>query len=161
MCFFTDHFDEPNQASISSFVENDENIQYEDSISYPTDEKGPSEIDGHEHRQSVHSIEQISTADADILSSEKSTDSHLSMGLTSIDKEPETQVQREEPTDSSPEKPIEENISSINQSSPLFPQNTSKQSSADTSLTDVEGIDYLSSASISSSYPRSGTIVLS
>ena len=154
-CLSIENFDELNQASASSFIVNDDNIQYEDSVSYPTDEQGPSEIDRYEHRPSVHSIEQISTADADILSSDASTGSHSSIGLTNADKEPETQAQREEATDSSPRRPTEENISSTNQPSPFFPPDTSKQSSADTSLTDVEGIDYLSFASTFSPYPRS------
>lgn len=129
-----------------SFTENDDNVQYEDSVSYETDEKVLSDIDHHEHRHSSHSIEQLSSADADILSTDKSTESRSSpIAFSGAIDEPKTQVQGEEDINSSPRKPIEEthpteNISSINESSLFLPQNISKPSSANTSLTDVEGL---------------------
>ncbi len=51
-----DEFDNEYQDP-KSFIETDDNLQYEDSILYTTEEKATSEVDPDERRQSIHSNE--------------------------------------------------------------------------------------------------------
>ena len=61
----TDAFGNEN-VSTHSFAENDDIVQFEESVSYTTDEKALSEVDRNEPRQSPYSAEPLLREDSEI-----------------------------------------------------------------------------------------------
>ncbi len=153
-----DAFGNENQST-NSFLEIDDIVQYEDSVSYTTDEKALSEVDRNEQRQSPHSIEPLLTEDSEVPQHTEPNESQsASFPLPSTSQEQRTEnlvesyeLAREEDISSSLRKPTEEkhstiNISStitsdhnLNEFSSLLSQDTKKPLSDHASSSDVEG----------------------